>query len=80
MVEGDFTIEFWAYMEQVTYFNEYSHKDPETGDTYHPYFVIEGSDKGKWKMHNWPITVAELGWLCDIPEDELIILKLKYGK
>jgi hypothetical protein len=34
---------------------------------------------GKWYFHNTQYSLTELGKICKIPEDELIILKLKYG-
>jgi hypothetical protein len=34
---------------------------------------------GKWYLHNTEYSLIELGKICKISEDELIILKLKYG-
>jgi hypothetical protein len=63
---------------KTTVFYQYSHKDPENGTVYHPE-LRTSNGKSDWYMHNWNIKVSELGWLCDISEDELMMLKLKFG-
>ena len=52
---------------------------------YYPYRGISGTmycacfRKDKWFLGSAEVTLTELGKLCNIPEEELILLKLKYG-
>ncbi len=59
--------------EQILYFKEYKGKD-EFGYTVHPYFGSSG-----WCMNGKTYTLEDIGKRCNIPRDELLILKLKYG-
>ena len=46
-----------------------------TGNTYHPYFA-----NSKWYLvGGLPRKLDNIAYLCDIPEDEILMLKLKYG-
>lgn len=66
-----------------TYLLQYTYSGI-TGEEYFPAFV-----GGEWVliMFNSPenirisnnITLSHLGKLCNIPEDELLMLKLRYG-
>jgi hypothetical protein len=60
--------------ENILYFDEYLGSD-EYGNIVHPYL----DSKGCWCMNGRHLTIQQIGNLCNIPEDELIILKLKYG-
>jgi hypothetical protein len=66
--------------EKILMFDEYSHHDVERGKLT-PFLVLSGHHAGKWFMTNWdyPVTLNEVGALCNIPKEELIIMKLKYG-
>jgi len=47
-----------------------------SGTEYHPTY-----NHGGWVLNNslYSYTLTQLGVLFDIPDDEMIILKLKYG-
>lgn len=60
----------------ILYFTEYIYKS-EDGEQYSPY--MEG---GKWYLPGFqdnPVTLTDVGRLCNIGEQELNFLKLKYG-
>ncbi len=66
--------------EKILMFNEYTHRADGIGEL-HPYVILDGARSGKWFFTQWPyeVTFNEVIALCNIPEDEEIILKLKYG-
>jgi hypothetical protein len=66
--------------QNILMFTEYSHMDAEKGKL-HPYFVVDGPQRGFWFMadFNYKLTFAEICSLCNIPEHEQLILRLKYG-
>ena len=61
--------------EQETVLKEYSYT-AISGTTYHP--VRKNS---RWYIVDraCPRTIFDIAYLCKIPEDEVLILKLKYG-
>lgn len=61
-------------MEEILYFAEYVGLD-SFGFTVHPYM----DQRGNWCMNGTEYTIEEIGKRCEIPEDELLILKLTYG-
>ncbi len=66
--------------KNVLVFDEYVYTDSEH-DKLHPYLVLTGPLKGTWFMTGWTYTVTlkEIGALCKIPDDELMVIALKYG-
>lgn len=62
-------------MSNVIYLDEYPFKG-FNGTVYYPYFK-----NGYWYLiSEWhPVNFLNLITLCDIPHDEAIVLKLKYG-
>lgn len=65
-------------IESIIYFGEYTHTCPSTGQVYHPYYDLM---RRQWRMTNWSYSIKfiEVCALCNIPEDERIILALKYN-
>jgi len=62
-------------METVLYFKEYTYHNAD-GSKVHPYF---SSKTGRWILDGITYAFSEIGEICGIPEDELIILRLTYG-
>lgn len=61
-------------MEEKIYLREYPYVGI-TGHIYHPYFY-----KNNWYIiYDRPVSFYHMVCLCHIPEDEALILKLKYG-
>ena len=61
-------------MSDRIFFTEYTYTGL-TGNVYHPYF-----DNGNWYVipHN-PTTFLNMVYLCRIPDEDALLLKLKYG-
>jgi hypothetical protein len=58
----------------VIYFDEYYCQN-SVGDTFHP--MVDFS--GNWTINGDKTTLTEIIKLCNIPEDEALMLKLRYG-
>lgn len=63
-------------MENVIYFPEWFHTDP-MGKIYNLYYV---PSTRKWWVSYWSyeLTFTEVCVLCKIPDDEAIMLRLRY--
>lgn len=45
-----------------------------TGTVYHPRF-----ENGAWRLIFGYYTIDEIAFMCDIPEEDILFLKLKYA-
>ena len=46
-----------------------------SGEVYHPVF-----ENGRWSIGFLsPVSIYDIAYLCEIPDDEVLLLKLKYG-
>ena len=60
--------------EQETVLTEYSFTSI-TENVYHPTF-----SNGTWYLiGKFPRSLKNVAYLCNIPDDEIVLLKLKYG-
>jgi len=66
---------------KILVFVEYKHVDWLNDKVHHPYLILDGDDKGQWRMTDWtyPLTLKEVGTLCNIPSDDLTVIALQYG-
>jgi hypothetical protein len=53
---------------------EYTYTARLTGNIYHP-----GYKDGFWYICDTPTTLLHIAALCEIPDNEILIFKLKYG-
>lgn len=61
--------------ESVLYFNEYEYRD--SGGVSHCLFY--NPQTGAWTVSGLNFTLSEIGVMFNIPNEDLVIMRLKYG-
>lgn len=46
---------------------------------FHPILILSGPSKGSWMLAGVYVSLHFLSQKCSIPDDEIILLRLKYG-